>query len=90
MHRSSEFHPQPGLRRVLDAVKIAAAEMKATPDLVSSPADRLANNVVYLADVRRRVDHNDEPSGPPPGAAAARSYELIFSRAVATDWHFAA
>ena len=35
MYRSSECHPQPGLRRVLDAFKITAAEMKA-PDLVSS------------------------------------------------------
>ena len=90
MHRSSEFHQQPGVRRVLDAVKIAAVEMKATPDLVSSAADRIADNVVYLADVRRRVGHNDDPSGPPPGAAAARSYKLSFLRAAATDRHCAA
>ena len=54
MYRSSEVHPQPGLRRVVDAVQITAAEMKA-PDLVSSAADRIADNVVYLADVRGRI-----------------------------------
>jgi len=30
MYRTSEFHPQPGLRRALEAIKITAAEMKAT------------------------------------------------------------
>ena len=89
MYRSSEFHPQPGLRRVLDAVQITAAEMKA-PDLVSSAADRIADNVVYLADVRGRIDHNDEPSGPRPGASAARSFKFNFLRAAATDRHRAA
>jgi len=42
------------------------------------------DNVVYLADVRKRFHHSDEPSDPPPGAAAARSCELTFLPAVAT------
>ena len=84
MYTSSEFHPQP-----VEAVQITAAEMKA-PDLVSSAADRIADNVVYLADVRRSVDHNDEPSGPRPGAAAARSFKLKFLRVAAMDRRCAA
>jgi hypothetical protein len=90
MYTSSEFHPQPGLRRVLDAVKATAAEMKARQDLVSSAADRIADNVVYLADVRSRDCHNDDPSGPTSGAAGARCYEPNFLRAAATDRHCAA
>jgi hypothetical protein len=49
----------------------------------STCAERGLGNVVYLEDVRKRFDHNDEPSGPSPGAAAARSYEFTFLRAVA-------
>ncbi len=45
-------------------------------------AERKPGNVVYLADVRVRLDHSDEPSDPPPGAAAARPCELSFLDAV--------
>jgi hypothetical protein len=92
MYMTGGFRPQPGLRRVLDAVKMTTAEMKATKDLVLSHTSEghIGGNVVYLADVRNRANHNDDPSGPPPGAAAARSYELNFLRAVARDRHCAA
>lgn len=62
MYRSSDFVTQPGLRRVLDAAGITAAEMEVTPDLEPSIADRTADNVVYLADVRNRDCHHDDPS----------------------------
>jgi hypothetical protein len=90
MYTSSDFLTQPGLRRVLDAVRITAAEMKVTPDLELSIADCTADNVVYLADVRNRDCHNDDPSRPTPGAAGARCYEPNFLRATATDRHCAA
>jgi hypothetical protein len=90
MHRSSDFRTQPGLRKVLDAVRITAAETEVTPDLEPSIADRTADNIVYLADVRNRDCHNDDPSGPTPGAAGARCYEPNFLQAAATDRHCAA
>ena len=90
MYRSSDFLTQPGLRRALDAVQATAAEIKATPDLEPSHADRTADNVIYLADVRNRDCLNDDPSRPTPGAAGARCYEPNFLRAAATDRHCAA
>jgi hypothetical protein len=44
-----------------------------------------ADNVVYLADVQKRVDRNDGSSDPPAGAGAARPHVLTFLRAVAPD-----
>ena len=90
MYRSPDFVTQPGLRRVLDAVRITAAEMEVTPDLEPSIADRTADNVLYLADVRNHDCHHDDPSGPTPGAAGARCFEPNFLRATATDRHCAA
>ena len=93
MYRSSDFVTQPGLRRVLDAVRITAAEMEVAPDLEQSIADPTADNVVYLADVRNRDCHHDDPSGPSgptAGAAGARCYEPNFLRVAATDRHCAA
>lgn len=55
--------------------------------------EQRADNIVYLADVRRRLDPNDGSSDPPAGAGAARPYELAFLRAVAVpevNWHCAA
>jgi hypothetical protein len=52
-----------------------------------------ADNVIYLADVRKRMDRNDGSSDPPTGAGAARSYALNFLRAVAAveaDQYYAA
>jgi hypothetical protein len=90
MCRSFDFLTQPGRRRVLDAIRITAAEMEVTPDLEPLIADCTADNVVYLADVRNRDFDNDDPSGPTPGAAGARCYEPNFLRATATDRHCAA
>jgi hypothetical protein len=86
MRATCEFHLQPGLRRVLEAFKITTDEWKATNDLVMpshASAERGGGKIVYLSDLRKRMDHGDEPSDPRPGAAAARPYELSFVQAVA-------
>jgi hypothetical protein len=46
--------------------------------------------IVYLSDLRKRMDHSDEPSDPRPGAAAARPHVLSFVQAVAAPEAFAA
>jgi hypothetical protein len=74
-----------GLRRVLEAFKITTDEWKVTNDLVTpshAPAGRGSGKIVYLSDLRKRMDHGNEPD-PRPGAAAARPYELSFVQAVA-------
>ena len=54
MYRSSDFVTQPGLRRVLDAVRITAAEMEVAPDLEQSIAGPTADeHRLPVADVRR-------------------------------------
>lgn len=83
---TSEFHTQPGFRRVLDALKITTAEWKATNDLVMpshGSAESEGGNIVFLSDLRKRMDHSDEPTDPPPATAAARPYELTFVQAIA-------
>ncbi len=93
MRVTCEFHPRPGLRRVLEAFKITMDEWKATNDLVMpshTSAERGGGKVVYLSDLRKRMDHGDEPSDPRPGAAAARPYELTFVQAVAAPAAYAA
>jgi hypothetical protein len=69
MRATSEFHLQPGLRRVLEAFKITTDEWKATNDLVMpshASAERGGGKIVYLSDLRKRMDHGDEPSDPGP------------------------
>ncbi len=86
MRATCEFHLQPGLRRVLEAFKITTDEWKATNDLLMpshASAERGDGKIVYLSELRTRIDHGDEPSDPRPGAAAARPYELSFVQAVA-------
>ena len=86
MLATCESHPQPGLRRVLEAFKITTDEWKVTNDLAMSShpsAERGGGKIVYLSDLRKRMDHGDEPSDPRPGAAAARPCELTFVQAVA-------
>jgi hypothetical protein len=83
MHARNELHTPPGLGRVLEALKITTAEWKATNVMPShASAERGASKIVYLSDLRKRADHGDEPSDPPPGAAAARPYRLTFVQAV--------
>jgi len=63
MHATCEFHPQPGLRRVLEAFKITTDEWKVTNDLAMSSrpsAERGGGKIVYLSDLRKRMDHGDE------------------------------
>ena len=87
MRATCKFHLRPGLRRVLGAFKITTDEWKAPIDLVMPlhpSAERGGGEIVYLSDLRKRVDQGDEPSDPRPGAAAARPYELSFVQAVAT------
>jgi hypothetical protein len=93
MRATCDFHPQPGLRRLLEAFKIATDEWKATKGLVTpsvASAERGGGKIVYLSDIRKRMDHGDEPSDPRPGAAAARPYELSFVQAVAAPEAYAA
>ena len=83
MHVTSEFHTRPGVPRVLDALKITRAEWNATNALPSHVfAESGGSKIVYLPDLRTRGDNGDEPSDPPPGAAAARPYKLKFLQAV--------
>jgi hypothetical protein len=86
MHVTSEFQTQPGLRRVLEALKITTAEWKATKDPVMpshASAEPDGCNIVFLSDLRKRRDHGDDPTDPPPATAAARPYELTLVQAVA-------
>jgi hypothetical protein len=48
---------------------------------ISDPT--FSSNVIYLADVRKRLGSGDERPDPWPGAAAARPCELSFLRAIA-------
>jgi len=85
MRATCDFHLEPGLRRVLEAVKITTDEWKATMDWVTplhASVEHGGGKIVYLSDLRKRMDHSDKPSDPRPGAAAARPYELTFVRAV--------
>ena len=82
MHVTSEFHTRPGVPRVLDALKITRAEWNATNVMQHASAERGRSKIVYLPDLRTRGDNGDEPSDPPPGAAAARPYKLKFLQAV--------
>lgn len=83
MHVTNEFQTQPGLRRVLEALKITTAEWNGTNALPSHVfAESGGSKIVYLSDLRKGADHGDEPSDPPPGAAAARPYRLTFVQAV--------
>jgi hypothetical protein len=86
MRATCDFYLQPGLRRVLEAFKITTDEWKATRDLVTpshASAQHGGGKIVYLSDVRQRMDQGDEPSDPRPGAAAARPCEFNFVQAVA-------
>jgi hypothetical protein len=86
MRATCKFHLQPGLRRVLEAIKITTDEWNTTNDLMMPlhpSAERGGGKIVYLSDLRKRRDHGNEPSDPRPGAAAARPYELSFVQAVA-------
>jgi hypothetical protein len=86
MHVTSEFQTQPGLRRVLEALKITTAEWKTTKHLAtpSHPsAEPDGRNIVFLSDRRRRMHHGDDPTDPPPATAAARPCQLTFVQAVA-------
>lgn len=85
MQVTSEFRTQPGLRRVLEALKITTAEWK-TKDLAMpprAPTERGSGKIVYLSELRKRMDHGDEPTDPPPTTAAARPYKRTFVQAVA-------
>jgi hypothetical protein len=85
MQVTSEFRTQPGLRRVLEALKITTDELK-TKDLVMpshASTERGGGKIVYLSEVRKRMDHGDQPTDPPPATAAARPYERTFVQAVA-------
>ena len=93
MRATCEFHPEPGLRRILEAFKITTDEWKTTNDLVMpSPASAECGGckIVYLSDLRKRMDRRDGPSDPRPGAAAARTYEVTFVQAVAGPEAYAA
>jgi hypothetical protein len=93
MRVTCDFHPEPGLRRILEAFKITADEWKATNDLVMpshASAGRGGGKIIYLSDLQKRGHHGDEPSDPRPGAAAARPYELTFVQAVAAPEAYAA
>jgi hypothetical protein len=57
-----------------------------TKDLVMparASTERGGGKIVYLSELRKRMDHGDEPTHPPPAAAAARPYERTFVQAVA-------
>ena len=83
MHVTNEFQTQPGLRRVLEALKVTTAEWNPTNAMPSHAfAEPGGNKIVYLSDLRKVAEHGDEPSDPPPGAAAARPYKLTFVQAV--------
>jgi hypothetical protein len=94
MHATDDFRPQSGLRRVLDALKTAAGELRGASEwsaFAASLQDRhpdaperadANSNIIYLSDARRRLHHNDGPSDPRPGAAAARPFKPSFLQAV--------
>jgi hypothetical protein len=48
------------------------------------------SKIVYLSELRKRIDDGDEPSDTPPGAAATRPYEFNFVQAVAAPEAYAA
>jgi hypothetical protein len=97
MRATDDFRPQSGLRRVLDALQAAAGELGAASewsafaaslqdrhrDATPERADTNGGNIIYLSDARRRLHHNDGPSDPRPGAAAARPFKPSFLQAVA-------
>lgn len=78
MHVTREFHPQAGLRRVLEAFKITTDEWNETNDLAMpshATVEHAGGKIVYLSDLRKRMDRGDGPSDPRPGAVAARPYD---------------
>lgn len=79
MHVTSEFH---GLRRAFEALKITRAEWKANGLAFAEPE---GGNILFLSNLRKRIDHGDEPTDPPPATAAARPYEHTFVQAVAAS-----
>ena len=77
-----ELRPQPGLRRVLDAVQKTASEIEQTSGAPTDWRDA-CGNIIYLANFRNRARSLNEPTDPRPGAAAARPVELSFLSAIA-------